>query len=71
MDASAPEEMVTILQDSLSELALLTGAEPVSVFFEGPSARLVLHTAAVVGGFFAFMLWFWKRGLRAYASASS
>ena len=44
---------------------------PVTALFEGPSAQLVLHTGAVVGTAFALMLWAWRRGLRAYASASS
>lgn len=44
---------------------------PVEALFSGPSAGLVLHTAAVVGGMFAFLLWLWRRALRAYVSASS
>jgi ABC-2 type transport system permease protein len=42
---------------------------PVEALFAGPSALLLLHTAAVVAGLFGFMLWFWRRGLRAYSSA--
>ena len=55
---------------SILPFAFITSV-PVSVLFDGPSAGVLLHTAAVVGGAFAFMLWFWRRGLRAYASASS
>lgn len=37
-----------------------------------PSFALRLaHVVVVVGAFFAFVVWFWRRGLRAYASASS
>ncbi|MHC4548377.1 MAG: ABC transporter permease [Planctomycetota bacterium] len=44
---------------------------PVFMLLEGMTPRLLLHTAAVVVGPFLFMLWFWSRALRSYASASS
>jgi len=44
---------------------------PVSVLFEGPSLGVVLHMLAATVGVFIVMLWLWRRGLRAYASASS
>ena len=44
---------------------------PVAMLFEGATPRRLLHTAAVMAGAFTAMLWLWKRGLRAYASASS
>ena len=44
---------------------------PVSLLFEGFAARAVLHLLAVAAGLGVFLRWFWSRGLRAYASASS
>lgn len=44
---------------------------PSAVFFEGLSVSRFLHAIAVAGGLFALALWGWKRGLRAYSSASS
>ena len=44
---------------------------PAHVLFDGLTVSLLLHTLAVTGGLFAFALWFWRRGLRAYSSASS
>ena len=44
---------------------------PVTMLFEGPSATRLLHTAAVLLWATGFLIWFWKKGLRAYASASS
>ena len=45
---------------------------PVETLFAGTQGgRVLLHLAAVVLGLFLVMVWFWKRGLRAYASASS
>ncbi len=44
---------------------------PTQMLFTGPTAEGILHTAAVVICLFGFMAWFWGRGLRAYASASS
>lgn len=44
---------------------------PSHVLFGGLTPELLLHTLAVTGGLTAFALWFWRRGLRAYSSASS
>jgi ABC-2 type transport system permease protein len=44
---------------------------PCMVLFEGPTALLLLHTAAVLAGVTFVMVWMWRRGLRSYASASS
>lgn len=44
---------------------------PAKAFFEGFTWSLVLHMLVVTAAAFAFMLWLWRRGLRAYASASS
>jgi ABC-2 type transport system permease protein len=55
---------------SLLPFALLV-SYPVMALFEGPSPMILLNVAAVAVGATAFMLWFWRRGLRAYASASS
>lgn len=44
---------------------------PTSVLFDGLTVRVVLHMLAATVGIFLFMLWLWRRGLKAYASASS
>lgn len=44
---------------------------PSHVLFGGLTWQTVLHVAAVTGGLFLGAVWFWRRGLRAYASASS
>lgn len=44
---------------------------PAHVLFEGLTVERLLHTVAVTGGLGAFALWLWRRGLRAYSSASS
>lgn len=44
---------------------------PTKGLFDGFSADLVLHMLAVAASAFGFLLWFWWRGLKAYASASS
>lgn len=44
---------------------------PVHILLHGPTAPLLLHTAAVICGPFAAMLVLWNRALRSYASASS
>ena len=44
---------------------------PAKAFFEGFTWSPVLHMLGVTTAAFLFLLWFWKRGLRAYASASS
>lgn len=44
---------------------------PVAFLLEGPSTKLLVHGACVVGGAFALMLALWRVALRSYASASS
>ncbi len=44
---------------------------PAHVLFEGITASRLAHIGGVIIGMFLLMLWFWKRGLRAYSSASS
>jgi ABC-type uncharacterized transport system permease subunit len=44
---------------------------PTQALFEGATPRLLGHVAAVLSAAFVVMVWFWRRGLRAYASASS
>ena len=44
---------------------------PTSVLFDGVTAQVVLHMVIVTICIFAFMIWLWRRGLKAYASASS
>ncbi len=55
---------------SLLPFALIV-SYPTMALFEGLSVRLLLHLAGVTAAVFLFMVWFWSRGLRAYASASS
>ena len=43
---------------------------PVQVLFEGLSMERALHAAAALAGSLAFLRWFWRKGLRAYGSAS-
>lgn len=49
----------------------LIASYPTMALLEGVTPTLLLHTAAVIGTAFLLMLFLWKRGLRAYASASS
>lgn len=44
---------------------------PTMGLFEGMSFSLVLHMLGVTVAVFLFILWLWRKGLRAYASASS
>lgn len=44
---------------------------PAHVLFDGLGTETLVHTLAVTGGLFGLALWFWRRGLRAYSSASS
>jgi ABC-2 type transport system permease protein len=44
---------------------------PAQALFEGLTGPLLLHMLAVAVAFFVFMTWLWRRGLRAYSSASS
>lgn len=57
--------LVTILPFSLM------ASFPARVVLDGPAWGPVLHLAAVTGLLFAGMVWFWRRALRAYSSASS
>jgi hypothetical protein len=41
------------------------------VLFDGLTLAGLAHAAAVLAGSFALVVWFWRRGLRAYSSASS
>lgn len=49
----------------------LVASYPVDSLFSGQPAWTLLHMAAVAVGAFGVMLFFWRAGLRAYASASS
>ncbi|MHC5012718.1 MAG: ABC-2 family transporter protein, partial [Planctomycetota bacterium] len=55
---------------SLLPFALVVSV-PSQALFEGYTARVMFHMVGVALGLFLFLLWFWRRGLRAYASASS
>ena len=44
---------------------------PTQGLFDGFSLRLVTHMLLVAAALFSVMLWLWRRGLAAYASASS
>jgi ABC-2 type transport system permease protein len=46
-------------------------AIPSRVLFDGPSPSVIVQVLCVTTVFFLLMLLFWRRGLRAYASASS
>ena len=50
--------------------ALMT-SYPCMLLFEGASATVLLHTAAVLAGLLVALWLFWNRGLKSYASASS
>jgi ABC-2 type transport system permease protein len=49
----------------------LLSSVPADLLFTGVSARGLAHVALVTAGLFAAAVWFWRRGLRAYSSASS
>jgi ABC-2 type transport system permease protein len=55
---------------SLLPFALLC-SYPVALLFEGVTVWAFLHVAAVLAVATAVMLWMWRKGLRAYCSASS
>jgi ABC-2 type transport system permease protein len=55
---------------SVLPLALIVSF-PARALFDGPTWTLVGHILGVTAASFAFMVWFWRRGLGAYASASS
>lgn len=44
---------------------------PAEILFQGLQVRHLALAAGVVGGLFGFTVWFWRRGLAAYSSASS
>ncbi len=44
---------------------------PVSILFENSPLKAVMHSFILVISLFLFMRYFWKKGLRAYSSASS
>ncbi len=46
-------------------------AFPAQALFRGFPASILLHMALVAAAVFAVLLWAWRRGLRAYSSASS
>lgn len=49
----------------------LIASVPAHVLFAGPSWTALLHVAAVAATLLAVTVWCWRRGLRAYSSASS
>jgi ABC-2 type transport system permease protein len=49
----------------------LVASVPATALFGGLSWHLVLHVAGIAALAFLGMTWLWRRGLRAYASASS
>jgi ABC-2 type transport system permease protein len=44
---------------------------PVHMLLDGVTGTRLLHTFAIVVGAMTFMIWFWGRAVRSYASASS
>ena len=44
---------------------------PTHILFSGITLARILHVLVVIVLLFAFMVWFWHKGLRAYSSASS
>jgi ABC-2 type transport system permease protein len=44
---------------------------PSHALFSGLTLERLAHVTAVTAGLFAGAVWFWRRGLRAYSSASS
>ena len=49
----------------------LVASRPTQVLLEGLSWPVLAHISIVTILAFAFLLWFWKRALRSYSSASS
>jgi ABC-type uncharacterized transport system permease subunit len=49
----------------------LMASFPTRAFFEEFNPYRLLHIIAVTLGLFFVMVWIWKKGLRAYSSASS
>ena len=57
--------LVTVLPFSLM------ASFPARLLIEGFRPEILLHIAGVTVLLFLFVVWFWRRGLRAYSSASS
>ncbi len=57
--------LVTVLPLSL------VASRPAQVLFEGLTPPVLVHISVVTATAFAFLLWFWRRALRSYSSASS
>ncbi len=49
----------------------LMASVPAALLFEGATLGWLAHLASVTGGLFLVLVLLWRRGLRAYASASS
>ncbi|MCB1320131.1 MAG: ABC-2 family transporter protein [Leptospiraceae bacterium] len=49
----------------------LIASVPAHFFLDQPDWTLIVHISAVSTGLFLLVYWFWRRGLRAYSSASS
>jgi len=49
----------------------LVASFPTHILFEGLSLKVAMHFVVVSVTLFAFVVWFWQRGLRSYTSASS
>jgi ABC-2 type transport system permease protein len=49
----------------------LLSSVPSHALFSGLTLEGLLHMTAVTAGLFAVAVWFWRRGLRVYSSASS
>ena len=49
----------------------IVASYPARVLFEGATLGRLAHIFVVIVSMFLFMLWCWRRGLRAYSSASS
>ena len=57
--------LVTVLPLSL------VASRPAQALFEGFTWPILAHITGVTALSFVFLLWFWKRALRSYSSASS